>query len=68
MIPDSWGDEDEIMPCKVCKIGVPAGMLNHDEICEFCEEADMELDEDDDFWTRMSLGDEKYKRSKEDYD
>ena len=63
-----WGDIYEMMPCKVCQVSTPAGMLNDDETCEKCEHADAELDEDDDFWTSMSLGDEKYKRSKEDND
>ena len=64
----AWGDMDEMMPCKVCQVSTPAGMLNDDETCDVCEQADMDEDEDDEFWTRLSIGDEKYKRSKEDYD
>jgi len=60
----AWGDENEVMPCKKCKAPNLAGMLNHDEVCDVCEQS--ELDDDDEFWTEMSVGDEKRKSKLED--
>jgi hypothetical protein len=60
----AWGDENEVMPCNKCKTPTLAGMLNHDETCDVCEQS--ELDDDDEFWTGMSVGDEKRKSKLED--
>jgi hypothetical protein len=62
----AWGDENEVIPCKVCKTPTLAGMLNHDEACDVCEQSELDDDDDDEFWTQMSIGDEKYKQSRED--
>jgi hypothetical protein len=64
----AWGDENEVMPCKVCKTPNLAGNLNEDETCDVCEQSELDTDDDDEFWTQMSIGDEKYKQSKEDND
>ena len=64
----AWGNMNEVMPCKVCKTPNLAGNLNEDETCDVCEQSELDTDVDDEFWTEMSIGDEKYKQSKEDYD
>jgi hypothetical protein len=61
----AWGDENEVMPCKKCKTPTLAGMLNHDETCDVCEQSELD-DDDDEFWTEMSVGDEKRKSKLED--
>ena len=62
----AWGDDNEVMPCKVCKTPNLASNLNEDETCDVCENS--ELDDDDEFWTEMSVGDEKRKQKIEDND
>jgi hypothetical protein len=63
-----WGNENEVMPCKKCKTPTLAGMLNHDETCDVCETSLIDRDDDDQFWTEMSVGDEKRKQKIEDND